>query len=64
MSVTLGELKQIDIRTAWQNEASDFTPWLASPENIEKLGRAIGLELEVTNTEVAVGPYSAGINGS
>jgi hypothetical protein len=39
----------------------DFTPWLASDENVAKLAIAIGLELEVENIEVSVGPYSADI---
>jgi hypothetical protein len=33
---TFGELKRLDLRTIWQNEAKHFTPWLA--ENIERLG--------------------------
>lgn len=41
------------------SEARDFTPWLA--KNISELNKALGLELEVENTEVAVGPYSADI---
>ena len=53
----LGILRTITPRVKWNNEARDFTPWLAS--NIEELNKALGLELEVENTEVAVGPYSA-----
>jgi hypothetical protein len=45
----------------WANEAADFTPWLASPDNIKRLGDAIGFELEVEHTEVAVGPFAADI---
>lgn len=55
----LGELKNVPPRQKWNNEASDFTPWIAN--NIELLNKAIGLELEVENTEVAAGPYSADI---
>jgi hypothetical protein len=55
----LGELKIISPRKKWNNEALDFTPWLAN--NIEKLNDAIGIEMEVENTEVAVDPYSADI---
>lgn len=55
----LGELKAIQLRTKWTNEARDFTPWLAL--NIDYLNSAVGLELEVENTEVAVGPYSADV---
>lgn len=55
----LGKLKLIAPRKKWEHEARDFTPWLA--EHIEELNEALGLELEVENTEVAVGPYSADI---
>jgi hypothetical protein len=55
----LGNLKAITPRQKWTSEPRDFTPWLA--ENINSLNKAIGLELEVENTEVAAGPYSADI---
>lgn len=55
----LGTLKTVAPRQKWLNEARDFTPWLS--KNIEELGNALGLELEVENIEVAVGPYSADI---
>lgn len=55
----LGILKSVTPRVKWNNEASDFTPWLA--ENITSLNSALGIELEIENTEVAAGPYSADI---
>lgn len=55
----LGVLKTVTPRQKWNNEARDFTPWLAN--NISELNKALGLELEVENTEVSVGPYSADI---
>lgn len=61
MAKDLGGLHKLNVRTIWQNEASEFTPWLASEENIGLLGDALGIELEVENTEVTVGPYSADI---
>lgn len=57
----LGTLRPIEPRTLWSNEAADFTPWLAHPDNILRLGDAIGYELEVEHTEVAVGPFAADI---
>jgi hypothetical protein len=55
----LGLLKNVPPRIKWTSEARDFTPWLA--QNINALSEALGLELEVENTEVACGPYSADI---
>lgn len=61
MSNTLGVMKLVDVRDYWRNEAQDFTPWLAKDENVHLLGEALGIELEVEDTEVSVGPYSADI---
>jgi hypothetical protein len=58
---SLGNLRPVDARTMWPNEAAHFTPWLAHPDNINRLGEAIGFELEVEHTEVAVGPFAADI---
>lgn len=56
-----GEIKKVNVRTVWENEQYDFTPWLAEEENMAQLATALGLELEVEGHEVAVGPYSADI---
>jgi hypothetical protein len=58
-TTTLGEIKNVPLRKVWKNEAYDFTPWLV--ENLERLGEAIGFELEFEGKEVSVGPYSADI---
>ena len=52
----LGEIKRVDLREVWPNEAQDFTPWLA--ENLDKLGEALGLDLELRASEAAVGSFS------
>ena len=57
----LGKLEPVELRDCWEREDSDFTPWLASDENIALLGEAIGLELEVQQEEAAVGPFRADI---
>lgn len=57
----LARLEQVDLRKVWTREAEDFTPWLARDENIELLGKALGLELEAQRQEVGVGPFRADI---
>lgn len=57
----LGAIEKVNVRSVWENEQYNFTPWLAEKTNMDELARALGLELEVENVEVAVGPYSADI---
>ncbi len=57
----LGKVIQVDVRKAWPNEAAHFTPWLASPEGLELLQDALGIELEVEGTEQFIGPFKADI---
>ena len=54
-----GEIKQVDIRNIWPNEATDFTPWLV--DNIDRLGQALGIEIEVQEREADVGDFSLDI---
>jgi hypothetical protein len=61
VSTDLGEIKKVGVKNVWAHEEQDFTPWLAKEENIAKLSREIGLELQVERIEVPVGPYSADI---
>jgi hypothetical protein len=53
------ELSNIDPRGFWRHEAHDFTPWLY--ENLERLGRALGLQIEATKQEQAIGEFSLDI---
>ncbi|MBL8848734.1 MAG: hypothetical protein JNG89_03580, partial [Planctomycetaceae bacterium] len=60
-SIKLAELQRVELREAWTNEATDFTPWLALETNIRLLSEAIGIDLEVEAQEKSVGPFSADI---
>ena len=58
----LARLERIDdLQSVWENEAWDFTPWLARPENLTVLSDALGIELETAGQEVRVGPFRADI---
>ena len=57
----LARVEKVDLRDQWKDEAKDFTPWLAEPENIEILSEAIGMDLEVIGKEEKVGSFSADI---
>ncbi len=54
--VDLGAIERVDLREVWPHEAQDFTPWLAA--NLDKLGDALGFELELQSAEAAVGTFS------
>lgn len=55
----LGRLERVELRSIWASEATDFTPWLARPENLTLLAEALGIELELEAQEKAVGPFRA-----
>ena len=61
---TFRELEQRNVREYWQDEARDFTPWLAAEiaqEGASDLEDTLGLDLAVTETERSVGRYSVDI---
>lgn len=45
----IGALKKIELREIWSREDTDFTNWLN--DNLDILGKAIGLDLEESETE-------------
>ena len=57
----LGRLTPVDLRSHWEREDTDFTPWLAEEDNIALLGDTIGMELEVQEQEANVGLFRADI---
>lgn len=58
----LGHIEKVNLRAAWESESEGFTPWLARPENLSRLGEAIGVELELQSSEKEVGPFRADIH--
>ena len=59
--IELGQLEKVDLREIWQSESSDFTPWIAKPENLSILSDTLGIDLELEAQERSVGPFRADI---
>ena len=57
----LDRLQPVELRDIWQDEAVDFTPWLAKEENLALLSDTLGLELELEAQEINVGDFRADI---
>ena len=57
----LATLERVDLREVWKNEATEFTPWLAQQENIERLSNTLKIDLEVIGQEERIGPFRADI---
>ena len=61
----LGRLEEItDLRAIWQDEAKDFTEWLAKEENINLLAESTGLEMSAEETQSQVGKFHVDILAS
>ena len=61
MKNRLDRLKKISLKEIWDNEAQDFTPWLAEERNLELLSETIRTPIELEAQEKNVGPFRADI---
>jgi hypothetical protein len=59
--MNLGKIVKVELRKAWNHEASDFTNWLAGEENLRMLSDTIGVEIKLIQTEASVGRYNVDI---
>lgn len=55
--MSIGKLKEVDIRELWKHEQYDFSEWLSKKENIENLNEILGLTLIDISKETYVGSY-------
>ena len=57
----LGEMKILPIREVFPHEEYDFTKHFEKEENLNRLGNALNLDLELRETESRVGRYEADV---
>ena len=55
----LAYLDPVDPATVWNSEPGDFVPWLEAPDNLRRLGDALGLDLVPVGREVPAGRFRA-----
>ncbi len=61
MTKPLSKLVKVELREVWGHEAIDFTNWLAMQENLDILGKEIGVEIKLIKTEASVGKFNVDI---
>jgi len=59
--VKLGRINQVELREIWKHEATNFTNWLAKPENLDLLSEEIDIELSLIDTEYNVGRFNVDV---
>lgn len=59
MSESLRQLTPVEISEVWETEPQHFTSWLAQEGNLERLGKTLGIELELEAQEINVGGFRA-----
>lgn len=55
----LGTIQNVALKELWPGEATHFTPWLV--QNLEVLGKKLGMDLELESTETSCGDFSVDI---
>ena len=61
LEISVHEIEEVDLRSAFPREDRAFTPWLSQPENLARLARALELEIEFEAAEVDSGVFRADI---
>lgn len=62
--ILVHEIEELDLRTVFPREDHAFTPWLSQPENLARLARTLGLDIELKATEVGTGIFRTDILGT
>lgn len=53
--IDLGAAERVDVRSIWPHESVHFSAWLE--KNLDRLSKALGVELEFVNREASVGDF-------
>lgn len=61
MKYNLDKLKKVELCDVWPHETLDFTKWLSAEPNLAILSSAVGIELELIETESSVGSFNVDI---
>ncbi len=59
--IVIHEIEEVDLRSVFAREDRTFTPWLSRPENLARLARALGIEIELEAIEANSGTFRTDI---
>jgi len=59
--IMVHEIEEIDLRSVFVTEHRTFTPWLGRPENLARLARSLGIEIELEALEANSGTFRTDI---
>jgi hypothetical protein len=62
--ILVHEIEELDLQAVFPREDHAFTPWLSQPENLARLARTLGLEIELKATEEGTGIFRTDILGT
>lgn len=59
--IDIHEIEEVDLKSVFSWEARTFTPWLSRPENLARLARSLGIEIELEAIEANSGTFRTDI---
>lgn len=59
--IDIHEIEEVDLKSVFSWEARTFTPWLSRPENLARLARSLGIEIEPEAIEANSGTFRTDI---
>ena len=60
-TVSVHEIEDLPLRSLFAREDREFTPWLAETDNLARLSRTLGFEMDLTATEASTGSFRTDI---